>query len=166
VEGTGSLALEVHMIPSMVEEHLRQRHHGFEHHLHRAAMTAQELAQAEHVKGRRVAKPVILRLGGELAIAVVAASDKVSLSALEEATGRPAELALESEFEGRFTPCEVGAEPPLAVFGLPIFVDAKLESEPRLVMPGGTHRDAVVLETREWMTCEGVQPVANLGVHM
>jgi Ala-tRNA(Pro) deacylase len=153
------------MIPALVEEHLRQRHHRFEHHLHRSAMTAQELAAAEHVKGRRVAKPVILRLGGELAIAVVAASDRVNLAALEEATGRPAELALESEFADRFTACEVGAEPPFAVFGLPIFVDAKLEGEPRLVMPAGTHRDSVVLETHEWMSCEGAQPVANLGIH-
>jgi Ala-tRNA(Pro) deacylase len=153
------------MIPSLVEEHLRQRHHGFEHHLHRTAMTAQELAAAEHVKGRRVAKPVILRLGGELAIAVVAASDKVNLAALEEATGRAAELALESEFEDRFAPCEVGAEPPFAVFGLPIFFDSKLESEPSLVMPAGTHRDAIVLETHEWMSCERAQPVANLGIH-
>ncbi len=153
------------MIPSLIEEHLRQRHSGFEHHLHRTAMTAQELAAVEHVKGRRVAKPVILRLGGQLAIAVVAASDKVNLGALEEATGRTAELAPESEFADRFAPCEVGAEPPFAVFGLPIFVDDKLEHEPRLVMPAGTHRDAVVLETHQWMSCESVQPVANLGIH-
>ncbi len=152
------------MIPTVIHEHLRTRHPRFEHHLHRTAMTAQELAAAEHVKGRRVAKPVIVKVGGHLAIAVVAAPDRLSLSALEEATGRPVELVTEPEFADAFAPCEAGAEPPFAVFGVPIFVDEKLEHEPKLVMPAGTHRDAIVVDTHEWMNCENVQPVANLGI--
>jgi hypothetical protein len=31
-------------------------------------------------------------------------------------------------------------------------------------MPGGTHEDAIVLDTYEWMNCEKVQAIANLGV--
>ncbi len=152
------------MIPTMVETHLRLRHQGFEHHTHVAAMTAQDLAAAEHVSGRRVAKPVIVKLGGQLAIAVVAATEKVSLAALEEATGLAAELVPESEFWKQFEPCEPGAQPPFALFGVPIFVDQKLERERWLVMPAGTHEDAVVLDTYEWMNCEKTQAVPNLGV--
>jgi Ala-tRNA(Pro) deacylase len=151
------------MIPYMIEAHLRLRHQGFEHLVHPAAMTAQELAAAEHVSGRHVAKPVIVRMGGQLAIAVVAATDQVDLASLEEATGLGAELATEDEFARRFAPCEAGAEPPLAVFGFPIYVDTKLESERTLVMPAGTHEDAVVLDTHEWMRCERVQPISHLG---
>lgn len=151
------------MIPTMVEAHLRLRHPGFEHHTHAAAMTAQDLAAAEHVSGRRVAKPVIVSLDGQLAIAVVAAAEKVNLGALEESTGRAVELVPESVFARSFEPCEAGAEPPLAVFGLPIFVDQKLEQERWLVMPAGTHEDAIVLDTYEWMNCEKVQAIANLG---
>jgi Ala-tRNA(Pro) deacylase len=151
------------MIPYMIEAHLRLRHQGFEHLVHQPAMTAQELAAAEHVSGRHVAKPVIVRMGGQLAIAVVAATDQVDLASLEEATGLGAELVGEEEFQRRFAPCEAGAEPPLAVFGFPIYVDAKLENERTLVMPAGTHEDAVVLDTHEWMRCERVQPVSHLG---
>lgn len=151
------------MIPYMIEAHLRLRHQGFEHLIHQPAMTAQELAAAEHVSGRHVAKPVIVRMGGQLAIAVVAATDQVDLASLEEATGLGAELVGEDEFSRRFAPCEAGAEPPLAVFGFPIYVDAKLENERTLVMPAGTHEDAVVLDTHEWMRCERVQPVSHLG---
>ncbi len=152
------------MIPTMIEEHLRLQHRGFERHTHVPAMTAQELAASEHVSGHRVAKPVIVKLNGQLAMAVVAATEKVNLAALEEATGGTVELVPESEFAKRFEPCEPGAEPPFAVFGFPIFVDEKLEREKTLVMPAGTHEDAVVLDTHEWMSCEKAQPVAGLGV--
>ena len=154
------------MIPTMIEAHLRLKHQGFEHHTHAVAMTAQDLAAAEHVSGRRVAKPVIVSVEGQLAIAVVAATEKVNLGALEEATGRAVDLVPESVFSKRFEPCEPGAEPPLGVFGVPIFVDQKLEQERWLVMPAGTHEDAIVLDTYEWMNCEKVQAIANLGARI
>lgn len=152
------------MIPTMIEAHLRLRHQGFEHHTHRPAPTAQDLAAVEHVSGRHVAKPVVVKIDGKLAIAVVAAAERLNLAALEQATGAHVEVVPESEFAPRFEPCEAGAEPPFAVFGVPIFVDKKLESERTLLMPAGTHEDAVVLETREWMSCEQARPVANLGM--
>jgi len=152
------------MIPAMIQAHLRLKHQGFEHHVHPAVMTAQELAAAEHVSGRRVAKPVVIRMDGDLALAVVAANERLNLAALEEATGLSAELVGEKEFAPRFAPCDRGAEPPLALFGVPIFMDSKLEQVRTLLMPAGTHEDAVLLDTHEWMACETVQPVVNLGV--
>lgn len=152
------------MIPLIVEEHLRKAHHSYEIHPHPIATSAQELAAREHVSGYRVAKPVAVLLDGRLAIAVVSAVERVRLGILEEATGaKHAELVSEPELLARFRPCDPGAEPPLGVFGVPIFVDAKLAQEDRLVMPGGTYRDAIVLDTAEWMRCEQVQEVANLG---
>jgi len=151
------------MIPATVEAYLRRQHSGFAHHVHPIAMTAQERAAADHVTGRRVAKPVIVRLGGKLVIAVVRATDRLNLAALEEATGDRAELVAEQEFADRFAPCELGAEPPLALFGMPIFVDERIERVPTLVMAAGTHQDAVELDTNAWMRAEHVQPVSNLG---
>jgi Ala-tRNA(Pro) deacylase len=151
------------MIPQKVEAHLRDRYRAYEHHRHASAATAQDLAEAEHVSGYKVAKPVVLRLGGEVMIAVVAATDRVNLAQLEEATGAEAVLVPEAEFSGFFRPCESGAEPPLAIFGVPIFVDDKLMHEPRIVMWAGTHEDSIVLDTAEWLSCEQVQPITNLG---
>jgi Ala-tRNA(Pro) deacylase len=151
------------MIPNVIEAHLRTCHGGYEHHRHPSAATAQELAAAEHVSGFRVAKPVVVKLGGELALAVVSAAERVSLAALEEATGVAAELVGEPDFTGRFAPCDAGAEPPLRVFGVPIVADERFLHAPRILMPAGTHEDAVLLDTHEWMRCEHVQPIANLG---
>lgn len=154
------------MIPAMIETHLRERHSVYEHHRHAVAMSAQELAAAEHVTGYRVAKAVVVKLDGKLALAVVAATDRVALGTLEEATASTAELVPEAEFAGSFRPCEPGSEPPLALFGLPIFVDEKLLHEKRLLMPAGTHEDAIALDTHEWIQCEEVQPIANLGIRL
>ncbi len=151
------------MIPATIEEHLRTHHQGYEHHHHTVAMSAQALAQAEHVSGHRVAKPVVVRVGGRRAMAVVSAADRVRLSVLEEATGAPVDLVPEHEMTTWFSSCEIGAEPPFAVFGLPIFVDAQLLQEKRLVMPAGTYEDAVIVDTDEWARCERVQEIPNLG---
>jgi Ala-tRNA(Pro) deacylase len=151
------------MIPTVIEEHLRENHRGFEHRQHASAMTAQDLAAADHVTGYRVAKPVVVRLGGRLVMAVVSAAERVSLGMLEEATGERAELVAEDEFSRCFTPCESGAEPPLSVFGLPIFADEKFLHESRILMQAGTHEDSVLLDTHAWILREHVQPVANLG---
>jgi Ala-tRNA(Pro) deacylase len=155
---------EAAMIPALIEAHLRSNHGGYQHHRHPTAMTAQELAAAEHVSGYHVAKAVVVKLDGRLALAVVSAADRVSLGVLEEATGAAAELVPEAEFATVFSPCDSGAEPALAVFGIPIFADEKFLHERKLVMPAGTHEDSVVLDTHEWMRCEHVQAVANLGV--
>ncbi len=149
-----------------IEAHLREYHSRFGHGTHLPVVTAQALAAAEHVTGKRVAKAVVVRLDGKLAIAVVAAPDRVNLSVLEEATGATADLAMEQEFADTFASCEAGAEPPLGIFGLPIFVDDTLLQEETLVMSGGTHEDAIELDTREWMRCEMVQPISGLGARI
>jgi Ala-tRNA(Pro) deacylase len=152
------------MIPEKIEAHLREHHTGFQHRWHRRAVSAQRLAAAEHVAGRKIAKPIIVDLGGQLAIAVVSASHRVNLAALEEATGAPARMVPESQFATLFQPCEPGAEPPLGMFGLPIYVDTELAHQPTLVMRGGTHEDTIEIDTQSWMRCEGARPVRQLGV--
>jgi Ala-tRNA(Pro) deacylase len=153
------------MIPTVIEEHLRENHRGFEHRHHPHATTAQELAAADHVTGYQVAKPVVVRLGDRLALAVVSAAERVSLGMLEEATGERAELVPEAEFAARFVPCEAGAEPPLSLFGLPIFADEKFLRSDKILMQAGTHEDSILLDTHAWILRERVQPVANLGTH-
>jgi Ala-tRNA(Pro) deacylase len=154
------------MIPSLIETHLRKHHRDFEHRVHATAMTAQDLAAADHVTGYRVAKPVVVRVGGELAIAVVSAAERVALGVLEEATGEQAEIVPEHEFSSFFSPCEAGAEPALSLFGVPIFADEKFLHEDRVLMQAGTHEDSVVLDTHHWILCERIQPVANLGARL
>jgi len=152
------------MIPERLDTYLHQHHPGFEHTEHSRAVAAQRLAAAEHVSGGRIAKPVVVRLDGELALAVVAADRKVDLGALSLATGAAeAELVPEPQFAHLFAPCEAGAEPPLGLFGMRLYVDAALAREPWIVMRGGTHEDAIRMRTEEWLDEEDARVVNQLG---
>ncbi len=152
------------MIPERIDRYLQEHHLAYEHSTHVRAVAAQRLAAVEHVTGERVAKPVVVSVDGVLALAVVTATEKVDEEALRRATGAErVEIVPETAFEGRFEPCEVGAEPPLELFGLPIYVDAELARQPWIVMRGGTHEDALKLDTASWLRSEHATPVERLG---
>lgn len=152
------------MIPEPIHRYLDEHHLPYEHSRHVRAVAAQRFAAAEHVSGDQVAKPVVVNVDGQLSLAVVAATERVDTEALRRAVGaRSVEVAPESAFEERFEPCEVGAEPPLGLFGLPIYVDADLAREPWIVCRGGTHEDALKIETAAWLRSERVKPVERLG---
>jgi len=153
------------MIPERIESYLKARHLGFEHRLHHRTVPAQMLAAAEHVSGARVAKTVVVSLDGSLAIAVVPATEKVDLEALARATGSASvQIVPEASFAERFWPCEPGAEPPLGLFGMPIYVEETLSAEPSLIMRGGTHEDAISIDTSAWISSEHVRLVKGLGI--
>lgn len=153
------------MIPTPITDYLREHHIWYETHSHRRAVPAQRLAAAEHVSGKHVAKVVVARADGDLVLAVIAASQHLDAERLRQVVGaRQLMLAPEESFISRFRPCETGAEPPLALYGLPIYVDARLALEPRILMRGGTHEDSIEVYTDDWLLSERVRIVDGLGV--
>ncbi len=153
------------MIPEPIDRYLKEHRLAYEHTIHSRAVPAQRLAAAEHVSGTRIAKPVVVSIDGRLALAVVDATQRVDLRALARAAGaQKAEMVPELAFADRFAPCEPGAEPALGVFGLPIYVDEHLSIQPWIVMRGGTHEDAIRIDTRAWLQAEQARPVTALGI--
>lgn len=152
------------MIPTMVDTYLREHRLRFEHFIHGRAVAAQRLAAAEHVPGSRVAKVVVLTVDGRLALAVVSALHHVDIDRLRTVLGAgEVHLVPEARFAERFWPCEPGAEPPLSLFGVPIYVDAELARQPWLLMRGGTHEDAIQVDTDDWLLSERARIVDGLG---
>jgi Ala-tRNA(Pro) deacylase len=114
---------------------------------HSPAYTAQEIAAMAHIKGQELAKTVIVKINGQLAMAVVPASYQVDLSGLKAATGANSiALANEAEFRGRFPECETGAMPPFgALYGMPVLVDGSLTNDKEIAFNAGTHRELIRL---------------------
>src|SRR5512142_2323223 len=84
----------------------------FQHVGHHRAVSAQRLAHEEHETGWRVAKPVMLKVGKDIVMAVVPAPLQVDLNKVRMALGRDdISLASEDEFAALFPDCELGAEP-------------------------------------------------------
>lgn len=136
-----------------VREHLMTYGVAYEVTEHAKTFTAQALAEAEHVSGRQVAKPVILMADDELVMAVLAAVDHVSLSRAKEELGTgDVRLATEGEFGGAFGDCELGAEPPFgSLYGVPTYIDEKLLEADELVFSAGSHVHSIRLSLNDYL---------------
>lgn len=141
------------MAANQVHALLEERGIPFEVHTHERAVEAQRLAAAEGVSGWDVAKPVLLSIGGELAMAVVPASVNVDLGKASAVLGHgEVRLATEDEFVSTFPDCEPGAEPPFgSLYGVPVFVDEKLRARERIVCRDGSHTESITITVRDYL---------------
>lgn len=119
---------------------------------HSPAYTAQEVAASGHVPGRELAKTVIVRLDGDLAMVAVPASEKVDLDRLKQASGSAhAEIAAETEFQERFPGCELGAMPPFGnLFGMNVYVSETLTEDDEIAFSAGSHSELLRLAYRDF----------------
>lgn len=124
-----------------IQDYLREQHVPFETMPHPHAFTARETADSAHLQGSEVAKTVMVRLDGKLAMAVVPANEWLELATLGKLTGaHDVALAGETEFKDRFPGCEVGAMPPFGnLYGMEVFVADTL-SGGRIAFNAGNHR--------------------------
>ncbi len=126
---------------------------------HSPAFTAQEIASTVHLPGKELAKTVMVKLDGELAMAVLPAPDKLSAKRLKEVTGADeVELASEEDFARIFPNCEVGAMPPFGnLWGMPVYADRKLREDEEIAFNAGSHTELVKLACADFERL--VQPV-------
>ena len=112
---------------------------------HSPAHTAQEIAASAHIPGRAMAKTVIVKLDGRLAMAVLPASEMVDLELLADAAfAQRAELADEGEFAGRFPDCQLGAMPPFGnLYGMDVYVADSLAEDDEIAFNAGSHTELV-----------------------
>ncbi len=136
-----------------VRNYLQEQDVAFESMMHSRAVSAQALAHAEHETGWRIAKPVMLKVGKQLAMAVVPAPVKVDLWKVKMGLQRDdVELASEADFATAFPDCELGAEPPFGnLYGIPMLIDRALLSDPYLVFRDGTHRGTLKTPMSEYL---------------
>ena len=112
---------------------------------HSPAATAQEIAASAHVPGKEMAKTVMLKLDGRMAMAVLPASYKVDFDLMKEAPGADrVELAEESEFGEIFPECELGAMPPFGnLYGMEVFVSESLAEDEEIAFNTGSHVELI-----------------------
>jgi len=119
---------------------------------HSAAYTAQEIAASAHVRGKEMAKTVMVTLDGKMAMAVLPASRKVSFELLREAAGaKNVQLASEQAFRDMFAGCEVGAMPPFGnLYGLDVYVSPLLAEDEDIAFNAGSHTELVRLAYKDF----------------
>ncbi len=112
---------------------------------HSLAYTAQGVAALAHVSGKKLAKTVIVKIDGVLAMAVIPASFHVDLDRLRKLTGAQyVEVATELEFKDAFPDCETGAMPPFGnLYDMPVYADEILAENEEITFSAGSHRELV-----------------------
>jgi Ala-tRNA(Pro) deacylase len=119
---------------------------------HSPAFTAQEVAAAAHVPGKEMAKTVVVKMDGAMAMVVLPAPEMVRMGHLRAETGADKiELASEQEFKARFPDCEVGAMPPFGnLYDMDTFVSESLAENPEIAFNGGTHTEVIRMAYADW----------------
>ncbi|MGB3633638.1 MAG: YbaK/EbsC family protein [Rubrobacteraceae bacterium] len=131
-----------------LETYLREERVPFQTQHHSRVFTAQEVAAAEHIPGKMLAKVVMVVADEKLVMLSLPAPYQVDLEkAREVLEDEEARLAEEKEFENTFPDCEVGAMPPFGnLYGVPIYVDESLAEDETIVFQAGTHTDTMSLK--------------------
>ena len=123
---------------------------------HSRAFTIAATAAITHIPGKEIAKTVMVKIDGELAMAVVPGSRHLDLQALRDGLGaREVRLVTEEEFQSVFPDCELGAMPPFgSLYGVPVYVDEKLEDDPDIAFNAGSHRELMRMQYADFERLE------------
>ncbi len=156
------------MISLRLKRFLDQQRVPYETHIHRTAYTAQQVAAAEHVPGRMMAKTIIVESDGQFLMVVLPAPRHVNMRAVRESLNLPcARLATEAEFNSLFPDSETGAMPPFGnLYGMPVYVDPELAWDPggvnEIVFNAGTHRETIRMSFSDfrWLVEPMMLPLA------
>jgi Ala-tRNA(Pro) deacylase len=131
---------------------------------HSPAYTAQEIAALAHVRGKEMAKTVMVKLDTEMAMAVLPASMKVNIERLQEASGAyQANIAGEKEFKDMFPDCEIGAMPPFGnLYEMEVYASNKLAEDTEIAFNAGSHTELIRMAYKDFERL--VKPkIANIG---
>ncbi len=115
---------------------------------HSPAYTAQEIAAAAHVPGKALAKTVMVKVEGKMAMCVLPASYKVDFAELKEAAGiKDCELATEKEFQEYFPESELGAMPPFGnLYDMDTYVAESLTENEEIAFNAGSHTELLKMD--------------------
>ena len=119
---------------------------------HPVAYSSAKIAHLAHVHGRELAKPVIVKINGKMAMVVMTANQKVNLTLLKALYGtQDIELASETEFVKRFPDCEMGAMPPFGnLYGMDEIISDELTKDEEIVFNAGTHTELIKMRYHDF----------------
>lgn len=119
---------------------------------HSTAFTAQRIAAVTHIPGKELAKTVMVKMDGEMAMAVLPASYKVNFELLKEVSGaNTVELAAEAEFKGLFPNCEPGGMPPFGnLWDMEVYVAQSLAEDEEIAFNAGSHTELIRLNYKDF----------------
>jgi len=120
--------------------------------IHSSAFTSQDIAASAHVSGKEFAKTVMIKVNGEMAMAVLPASYHIDFDSLREIFGtKNVTLATEPEFKDLFPDCELGAMPPFGnLYNMAVYVADTLTKNKEIAFNAGSHTELIRLSFADY----------------
>lgn len=134
---------------------------------HDPTYRSQDLAAAEHIPGRKVIKPVVVRADGHWVMCALPASHRVDMEELRDQLSADQVLLADEEALARLFPeCELGAEPPIGrLYGMPTLMDESLTADDTVTFQAGTHTDSITMSLAEYRRVADAE-IAHFGRHL
>jgi Ala-tRNA(Pro) deacylase len=119
---------------------------------HSSAYTAMEIAAMAHVPGKDLAKTIMVKINGHMAMVVLPATHMIKMDLLKKAVGNEnIRLATEEEFRDKFPDCEVGAMPPFGnLYSMEVYASSALRDDEEIVFNAGTHSELIKLSYKDF----------------
>ncbi len=119
---------------------------------HSTAYTSQEIAASSHIPGKEMAKTVIVKIDGEMAMVVLPASIQIDFDLLKNATGKKnVKLATEDEFKDKFPGCDIGAMPPFGnLYEMEVYMAKSLTEEKEIAFNAGSHTELIKMAYKDF----------------
>jgi Ala-tRNA(Pro) deacylase len=135
-----------------LKEFLDNNHIKYVSIVHSRAYTASEIAQSAHIPGKEMAKTVMVKVDGKMAMAVVPAPVQIDFDRLKRAIGaNTVGLAMEQEFQDAFPECEVGAMPPFGnLYGMDVYASRQLAEDKEITFNAGSHTELIKLAYQDF----------------
>jgi Ala-tRNA(Pro) deacylase len=119
---------------------------------HSPAYTAQAVAESVHIPGKEMAKTVIVKIDGIIAMAVLPAKDKINFEKLRDGLKtKEVTFPLEKDFKDRFTDCELGAMPPFGnLYNMKVIVSRTLAEDDIIAFNACSHTEVVKMHFKDF----------------
>ena len=120
---------------------------------HATAYTAQEIAAASHVPGRRLAKCVLVNTDRGALLAVLPATHVIDFKQFRTVLKtKTVSIANEAQIKERFPDIEVGAMSPFGqLYQIPVAVDQTLAAADELSCNAGSHTETITVGYRAFV---------------
>ena len=135
-----------------LKDYLEQNQVSYELGYHVRVYTAQEIAAAQHIPGKELAKVVMVKADGRMVMLVLPASYRVDTKKLKKVLKcKKLGISKEKDFEELFPDCEIGAMPPFGkLYHLEVWVDQVLTEDEFIVFQAGSHVETLRIKYSDY----------------
>ena len=139
-------------VSGTLQKFLRDSHVKYTTMKHAIVYTAQEIAAAQHVPGRQLAKCVLVKTDRGPCLAVLPAIHLIDLKKLKTLLRtKTLTIGKEADITALFPDVEVGAMSPFGnLYGVPVVVDRVLGESAEIVCNAGSHTDTLKMRYQDF----------------